>query len=121
MKSIEIVAIPVSSQAKSKSFYQNVGFRMIVESPMGNGQTWVQLGLPDQTTSISLMETAPGVERAASDGTLQGIVLETEDIEKEIQELKKKGIEAGKIDNTPWGKFSFFKDPDGNGLTLHQK
>lgn len=26
-----------------------------------------------------------------------------------------------KIDNTPWGKFAWTKDPDGNGLCLHQK
>jgi hypothetical protein len=51
----------------------------------------------------------------------QGIILETGDIENEIRALKTKGIEAGKIDVTPWGKFSQLKDLDGNSLTLHQK
>lgn len=108
MKTIEIISLKVSDQQKSKEFYMNLGFQIIVEAPMGNGQTWVQLGLPNQSTSISLMD-------------FQGIILETEDIEKEIRELKTKGIEAGKIDDTPWGKFSQLKDLDGNGLTLHQK
>jgi hypothetical protein len=47
--------------------------------------------------------------------------METDDMEKEIRELKIKGIEAGKTDDTPRGKFSQMKDPDGNSLTFHQK
>jgi catechol 2,3-dioxygenase-like lactoylglutathione lyase family enzyme len=108
MKAIEIVSLKVSDQSKSKEFYMNLGFKIIMESPMGNGQTWVQLGLPGQEISISLMD-------------FQALIIETEDIEKEIRDLKTKGIEAQKIDDTPWGKFSQLKDPDGNSLTLHQK
>jgi catechol 2,3-dioxygenase-like lactoylglutathione lyase family enzyme len=108
MKTIEIISLRVSDQQKSKEFYMKLGFELIVEAPMGNGETWVQLGLPGQTTSISLMN-------------FQGIILETEDIEREIRGLKTKGIEAGKTDDTPWGKFSQIKDLDGNALTLHQK
>jgi catechol 2,3-dioxygenase-like lactoylglutathione lyase family enzyme len=108
MKAIEIIMIPVSDQQKAKEFYMNLGFQIIVEAPMEHGQTWIQLGLPNQATSIALV-------------SFHGIILETNDIEKEIQELKTKGIEAGKIDQKPWGKFSWLKDPDGNGLSLHQK
>jgi predicted enzyme related to lactoylglutathione lyase len=42
-------------------------------------------------------------------------------MEKEMEELKTKGIELGKIDTTPWGRFAWLKDPDGNALCLHQK
>jgi catechol 2,3-dioxygenase-like lactoylglutathione lyase family enzyme len=108
MKAIEIIMIPVSDQQKAKEFYMNLGFQIIVEAPMEHGQTWIQLGLPNQATSIALV-------------SFHGIILETNDIEKEIQELKTKGIEAGEIDQKPWGKFSWLKDPDGNGLSLHQK
>lgn len=108
MKAIEIVSLKVSDQNKSKEFYMKLGFKIIMELPMGNGQTWVQMGLPGQEISISLMD-------------FQALIIETEDIEKEIRELKTKGIEAQKIDDTPWGKFSQLKDPDGNSLTLHQK
>jgi catechol 2,3-dioxygenase-like lactoylglutathione lyase family enzyme len=108
MKTIEIINVPVADQQKAKSFYMKLGFELIVEAPMGNGQTWVQLGLPNQTTSLSLMN-------------FQGIILETGDIEKEILDLKSKDIEVSKIDDTPWGRFAQLKDPDGNNLTLHQK
>jgi predicted enzyme related to lactoylglutathione lyase len=53
--------------------------------------------------------------------TFQGIIFDTDDIEKEAGELKAKGIEVGNIDDTPWGKFAWLKDLDGNGLCLHQK
>jgi len=108
MKTIEIITIPVSDQQKAKEFYMKLGFQIIVEAPMGNGETWVQLGLPNQTTSIALM-------------SFHGIIFETDDIEKETGELRTKGVETTKIDNTPWGKFTQLKDPDGNGLTFHQK
>ena len=108
MKTIEIISQKVSDQQKSKDYYLKLGFEVMVEAPMGNGETWVQLGLPGQATSISLMN-------------FQSMILETEDMEKELRDLKAKGIETGTIDDTPWGKFSQLKDPDGNNITLHQK
>jgi predicted enzyme related to lactoylglutathione lyase len=50
----------------------------------------------------------------------RGIIFETDDIEKKIGELQAKGIESGKIDDTPWGRFAWLKDLDGNALCLHQ-
>jgi catechol 2,3-dioxygenase-like lactoylglutathione lyase family enzyme len=108
MKTIEVITIPVADQQKAKEFYMKLGFQLMVETPMGNGENWVQLGIPNQTTSLALLN-------------FHSIVLETDDMEKEIQELKTKGIEIGKIDNTPWGKFMQVKDLDGNSLTYHQK
>ncbi len=108
MKAIEILMIPVADQQKAKEFYLKLGFQIIIEAPMGEGQTWIQLGLPNESTTISL-------------ANFQGIIFETDDIEKEIAELKTQGIEAGKVDGTPWGKFAWMKDLDGNALCLHQK
>lgn len=108
MKAIEIITIPVSDQQKAKEFYLKLGFQVLVEAPMEHGKTWLQMALPGQTSSISLLH-------------FNGIIFETDDIEKEIQELKTKGIETGKIDTQPWGKFAWVKDPDGNSLCLHQK
>ncbi|MFL9483411.1 VOC family protein [Chitinophagaceae bacterium LWZ2-11] len=108
MNAAEIIMIPVTDQQKAKEFYLKLGFQLIVEAPMEQGETWIQLGLPGQTTTISLAK-------------FQGIIFETEDIEKEMEELKAKGIEVGKVDDTPWGKFAWLKDLDGNSLCLHQK
>jgi catechol 2,3-dioxygenase-like lactoylglutathione lyase family enzyme len=108
MKTIEIVTIPVSDQQKAKEFYVKLGFHIIMEAPMGNGTKWVQLGLPSQSTSISL-------------SNYHGLMFETDDIEKETGELQAKGIETSEIETTPWGKFARLTDPDGNGLSFHQK
>jgi catechol 2,3-dioxygenase-like lactoylglutathione lyase family enzyme len=116
MKTIEIISIPVTDQGKSKEFYQKLGFSVIVEAPFGNGQQWVQLGLPGDGAAITLVtwfEKMPP-------GCVQGFVIKTDDVEKEQKELAAKGIETAKIDDTPWGKFLPVKDPDGNYLSFHQ-
>jgi len=84
---------------------------------MGNGSTWVQLGLPGQTTSITLVNWFTKMPA----GVLHGLVVKTDDIEKEVAELKAKDVKVDAIDPTPWGKFATFYDPDGNSLILRQE
>ena len=108
MKSIEIIMLPVQDRQKAKEFYLQLGFKVLIEAPDPHGETWIQMGLPNSDTTISL-------------ASFQGIICKTDDIEKEISDLKIKGIEVGNIDETPWGKFAWLKDLDGNSLCLHQK
>jgi len=117
MELIEVISVPVSNQEASKQFYLNIGFQLIIEAPMGDGNNWIQLGLPGQATSISLVTWI----RKMPPGTMQGLVLKTADIEKEVAGLKQKGIEVKDIDNTPWGRFADFYDPDGNGMILREE
>jgi predicted enzyme related to lactoylglutathione lyase len=108
MTSVEIIMVPVKDKGKAKDFYLKLGFKVMVEAPDQHGGTWLQMGFPGSDTTISL-------------AGFQGIICTTDDIEEEIAALKKSGIDAGKIDNTPWGKFAWLKDPDGNSLCLHEK
>lgn len=108
MKSIEIIMIPVKDRQKAREFYLNLGFEVIIEAPDAHGDPWIQMGFPGSNTTISL-------------AGFQGIICETEDIEGKIREYAAKGIEVGKIDDTPWGRFAWLKDPDGNSLCLHQR
>jgi predicted enzyme related to lactoylglutathione lyase len=109
MKAIEIIMIPVSDQQKAKEFYLKLGFELIAEAPSAHGETWIQMSLPGQTnTTISLAK-------------FHGIIIETKNIENEIKTLKTKGITVENINETPWGRFAWLKDVDGNGLCLHQK
>src|SRR5277367_6522440 len=100
MKNIEVVMIPVRDQQKAKEFYLQLGFQVLIEAPMGNGESWVQLGVPGQVTSISLMKKK--LEGAPEPIRGQGIMLSTDDIEKEVSALKAKGIATRNIDDTPW-------------------
>ncbi|CAL1517790.1 VOC family protein [Chitinophaga sp. MM2321] len=108
MKSVEIIMLPVKDKQKAKEFYLKLGFQVIVEAPAAHGETWIQMGLPGSNTTISF-------------AGFQGVICETDNIEKEIENLKNKGIEVGKIDDTSWGKFAWLKDLDGNSFCLHQK
>jgi catechol 2,3-dioxygenase-like lactoylglutathione lyase family enzyme len=108
MKSVEIIMLPVKDRQRAKEFYLKLGFKVVVEALDPHGETWIQMGLPNGTTTISL-------------AGFQGIIFETDNIEVEVEELKTKGIEVGKIDNTPWGRFAWLKDLDGNSLCLRQK
>ena len=100
--------VPVKDRHKAKEFYIKLGFEVLIEATDPHGEAWIQMGLPNSNTTISL-------------AGFQGIICETDDIDSNIQEYELKGIEVGKIDQTPWGKFAWLKDLDGNSLCLHQK
>ncbi|MES2387761.1 MAG: VOC family protein [Bacteroidota bacterium] len=118
MKSTELVSMPVSDQQKAKEFYLNIGYQMIVEQPMNETSSWIQVGLPGDSTTLSLV--SKGIDPSTVPGTFHGLMLITEDINKDIEDLRAKGIEVTDADNTPWGKFCHFRDPDGNTLSLHE-
>lgn len=100
--------LPIKDQQKAKEFYLKLGFEVVVEAPGAHGDTWIQMGLPGGNTTISL-------------ANFQALICDTDDIEAEAKELSGKGVSVGKIDDTPWGRFAWVKDPDGNSLCLHQK
>ena len=108
MKSLEILMIPVKDRQKAKEFYLKLGFQVTIEAQDPHGEAWIQMALPGSDITISL-------------AGFQGIICETQDIEEEVKALHAKGIEVGNIDDTPWGRFAWLKDLDGNSLCLHQK
>ncbi|HXB07718.1 MAG TPA: VOC family protein [Puia sp.] len=108
MKSVEIIMIPVKDRQKAKEFYLNLGFQVAVEAPDPHGETWIQMALPNGETTISL-------------AAFHAIICETPDIKAESKRLAAKGIPVGKIDDTPWGRFAWVKDLDGNSVCLRQK
>tara|TARA_Y100001949_G_C15774238_1_gene237787 strand:- start:181 stop:507 length:327 start_codon:yes stop_codon:yes gene_type:complete len=108
MNSIEIIMIPVADRQKAKAFYIDLGFEVVLEAPDPHGETWIQMKLPGSNTTISL-------------ASFQGIICETDDIHATINNYHQKGITVDAIDETPWGKFAWLKDLDGNSLCLHQK
>jgi predicted enzyme related to lactoylglutathione lyase len=63
----------------------------------------------------------PGSETTISLAGFHAIVCNTDNIEGECRQLEASGITVGKIDDTPWGRFAWVKDPDGNSVCLHQK
>jgi len=117
MKSISIISIPVTDQQAAKEFYLKLGFTSLVEAPFEKNQNWVQLALPGQeSVSITLVTWFDNMPA----GCINGFVINTDNLDKDIEELTAKGITVGKTDQTPWGRFAAVLDPDGNRLSLHQ-
>ncbi|UII21009.1 VOC family protein [Fulvivirga ligni] len=116
MQSIELLSVPVTDQQRAKEFYLKMGLELVTEAPFQNDQLWIQLKFPNGGPDITLVnwfEKMPA-------GSLQAVVIKTDDIVSDVEALNGKGIETGTIDDTPWGKFASVKDPDGNSWSLHQ-
>lgn len=113
----EILSVPVSDAQKAKAFYRDVlGFELLRESPMGPGMTWIQLAPPGQPVTIALVTWFEQMKP----GGLQGVMVNTPDIDAEHQRLRALGLELTEIQQQPWGRFAMFNDPDGNGWILRQ-
>jgi predicted enzyme related to lactoylglutathione lyase len=116
MKSIEIISIPVTDQARAKAFYLQLDFQIIIESIFEGDKKWIQMGLPGSDVAITLVNWFENMPA----GCINGLVIKTDDLATDLAELAGRGIKVGKIDETPWGKFATVIDPDGNRLSLHE-
>ena len=117
IKSFEIVSVPVSDQQRSKLFYRDVvGFELVREEPMGPGQSWIQLAPRGCLTTIALVTWFETMRP----GGLQGVMLNVTDNERDHKELSGRGLQLAEIKQEPWGRYTTFQDPDGNGWILRQ-
>jgi catechol 2,3-dioxygenase-like lactoylglutathione lyase family enzyme len=117
IKSFEIVSVPVSDQQRSKQFYRDVvGFELLRDEPMGPGQSWIQLAPKGCLTTIALVTWFETMRP----GGLQGVMLNVTDIERDHKELCERGLKLAEIKQEPWGRYTTFQDPDGNGWILRQ-
>ena len=113
---VQLFSIPVCDQERARDFYVGVlGFEVLSDSELAPGQRWIQLRPPGAETAITLV-TWFAVMPA---GSLKGLVLESDDLEADVERLRQKGaVIDGEIAEVPWGRFVTFDDPDGNGLIL---
>jgi catechol 2,3-dioxygenase-like lactoylglutathione lyase family enzyme len=113
---VQLFSVPVADQARARDFYVDIlGFELIADNPMGPDQRWVQVGPKGAATSITLVtwfKTMPA-------GSVQGIVLESDDLEADVKQLTERGVKFdGQIQEQSWGRIATFSDPDGNGFVL---
>ena len=115
--SFEIISVPVADQQRAKAFYRDIlGFELIREEPMGPGMSWIQLAPRGQTVTIALVSWFEQMKP----GGLQGVMVNTEDIDQEYQALTSRGLQLSEIKQEPWGRYAMFNDHDGNGWILRQ-
>ena len=113
---IQLFSVPVTNHDRARTFYvDRLGFDLISDRPMGPGGRWVQVAPKGAQTSITLVsdfETMPP-------GSVKGIVLETDDLVADVAALRDRGVKIeGDVEESPWGRWVTFDDPDGNGIIL---
>jgi catechol 2,3-dioxygenase-like lactoylglutathione lyase family enzyme len=114
---LELVAVPVSDVDRAKDFYVNkVGFNADHDHQVSDELRFVQLTPPGSACSIALgtgiVEMPPG--------SVKGLQLVVPDADAARAELLERGVEAGEVQEFPWGRFVFFEDPDGNGWSVQE-
>lgn len=120
------IAIIVSDYQKSKEFYvEKLGFPIIRENYRPERGDWkLDLKFGDAELEIFSRPAAP--ERPGWPGQeargLRHLAFRVENIEAVVAELEAKGIpcEPIRLDEFTHEKMTFFKDPDGLPLELHE-
>lgn len=125
---IHHVAIIVSDYEKAKEFYvEKLGFEVIRENFREEQEDWkldLRIGDGSDATELEIFaEKNPPkrVNRPEACG-LRHLAFRVDDIEAVVQELKMLGIECEPIrrDTYTDKKMTFFFDPDGLPLELHE-
>jgi predicted enzyme related to lactoylglutathione lyase len=114
---LELVAVPVTDVDRAKAFYvDQVGFNADHDHRVSDEMRFVQLTPPGSACSIAIgtgiMDTEPG--------SVQGLQLVVADADAARAHLVERGVEVGDVQDFPWGRFVFFKDPDGNGWAVQE-
>jgi catechol 2,3-dioxygenase-like lactoylglutathione lyase family enzyme len=113
---LELIAVPVTDVDRAKEFYVKAGFNADNDTVVNENLRFVQLTPPGSACSIcigkGLTELAPG--------SLDMILVVAENVQGSHDDLKQRGIDVTEIEELPWGKFVYFKDPDGNKWSVQE-
>jgi predicted enzyme related to lactoylglutathione lyase len=114
---LELVPLPVSDVDRAKAFYEKVGFHADIDRKLNENVRFVQLTPPGSSCSIAMGQ---GVTKQQP-GSIDGLLLVVDDIQKTYEELKQRGVPVREPAMQPWGAVhADFQDPDGNRWTLQQ-
>jgi catechol 2,3-dioxygenase-like lactoylglutathione lyase family enzyme len=114
---LQLIQVPVSDVDASIEFYaERAGFNLDHDHRVSDELRFVQMTPAGSACSISF---GIGLTKMAP-GSVEGLQLVVTDIEAAREELSGRGLEVGDVQDFPWGRFLFFKDPDGNGWAVQQ-
>ena len=114
---LELVPIPVTDVDRAKAFYtEKAGFNADHDHEVNEDVRFVQLTPPGSACSIAI---GTGITDAEP-GSVRGLQLVVESADRAHEELAGRGVEVSDVQDFPWGRFVFFKDPDGNSWSVQQ-
>jgi catechol 2,3-dioxygenase-like lactoylglutathione lyase family enzyme len=113
---LELVGVPVTDVDRALDFYRNAGFVLDHDHPVSEEVRFVQMTPPGSACSIAfgrgLTQMVPG--------SLDNMQMVVADADAVRAELLARGIEVSEVNEQPWGRFVYFRDPDGNRWALQQ-
>lgn len=134
---LEVVVLPVSDVDRAKHFYgTTLGWREDADYPFEGGGRIVQFTPPGSACSVHFGTKVT----AAEPGSVGGLVLVVDDIEKGRADLVDRGVAVGEAfhpvggsfhdqsarvsgaepQRSSYGSLAEFADPDGNGWLLQE-
>lgn len=125
LNSVHHIAIIVSDIEKAREFYVNkLGFEVVRENYRKERDDWkLDLRVDEHTELEIFVEKNPPkrVNRPEACG-LRHLAFRVESVEETVKELTKIGIECEPIrtDSYTGEKMTFFFDPDGLPLEIHE-
>ena len=121
---IHHVAVIASDYAAARRFYvEQLGFSVIRENYRPERGDWkIDLRLGDSELELFIIPGAPARPSYPEARGLRHLAFQVEDVRRAVAELKEKGIPCEPIRMDPFtGKpMTFFHDPDGLPLELHE-
>ena len=122
---IHHIAIIVSDYEASKDFYVNkLGFQIVRENYRPERNDWKLDLKVNETTELEIfgVKNPPARVTRPEAAGLRHLAFFTDNIEETVAELKEKGIvtEPIRVDEFSGKKFTFFTDPDGLPIELHE-
>ncbi|HEY9179126.1 MAG TPA: VOC family protein [Candidatus Baltobacteraceae bacterium] len=114
IKDIAFTAYPAKNVETLRAFYSDVLGLSFSGPYLEDGVLkYDEANVGSSWFSIMTSEWGSGAPAAS-------VAFEVDDIERTLEDLKRQGIEAGEIHDTPVCRLSSFNDPEGNRVTLHQ-
>lgn len=124
LKHIHHVAIITSDYEKTKDFYvKKLGFQVIRENYREDRADYkIDLQLGDCELEVFVVKTAPQRPNYPEALGLRHLAFKVKDIEEAVAWLNERGIETEPIrfDVFTQNRMTFFKDPDGLPLEIHE-
>ena len=125
LSQIHHIAIIVSDYEASKDFYVNkLGFQIVREKYRPERNDWKLDLKVNEITELEIfgVKNPPARVTRPEAAGLRHLAFFTDNIEETVAELKEKGIvtEPIRVDEFSGKKFTFFADPDGLPIELHE-
>jgi catechol 2,3-dioxygenase-like lactoylglutathione lyase family enzyme len=114
---LELVIVPVSDVDRAKAFYtEQVGFNADHDVRVSEKLRFVQLTPRGSACSIAIGE---GISQMTP-GSMQALQVVVPDIVAAHADLEEHGVTVSEIHDLDWGRFVYFRDPDGNGWSVQE-